>query len=199
MAEAKTPLPTDDSPADMSAERANATIRSKQTSQGCPKALEALTSAGRLHAGQRRNADGAPFLLHLLEVGSLLYHANAPDHVIAAGYLHDVLEKTDADAHELRTRFGLAVANLVLALTEDSRITRYEERKAPLLNQVSAAGREALMVFAADKISKARDLHRERARTAPPSTPGSRQRFTDYQRSLRHLEQLLPDFPSLAR
>jgi (p)ppGpp synthase/HD superfamily hydrolase len=40
--------------------------------------------------------------------------------VIAAG--HDVLEKTDADAEDLRARFGLPIATLVLAVSEDQTI-----------------------------------------------------------------------------
>jgi (p)ppGpp synthase/HD superfamily hydrolase len=54
------------------------------TSQSFPKTVAALAYATELHAGQRRHADGAPFILHPLEVFSLLYHADAPDHVIAA-------------------------------------------------------------------------------------------------------------------
>ena len=58
----------------------------------------------------------------MLEVVWLLYHAGAPDHVIAAGVLHDTVEKTAANAAELRTRFGFALAMLVLAVSEDQRI-----------------------------------------------------------------------------
>jgi (p)ppGpp synthase/HD superfamily hydrolase len=190
MAEAKAALIADVRPDDTSAEQASARIRSDQH---FPKALQALEYAGRLHAAQRRSSDGAPFVLHLLEVGSLLYHADAPDHVVAAGFLHDVLEKTDADARQLRRRFGYTIADLVLALTEDARLPSYEERKAALLDQITAAGREALMVFTADNISKARDLYRERAWAAQQRTPTREQRLVDYQRSLRHLKQLLPE------
>ena len=49
-----------------------------------------------MHAGQRRQLDGAPFIEHPLEVAAILHDAGAPDHVIAAGILHDTLEKTDA-------------------------------------------------------------------------------------------------------
>jgi (p)ppGpp synthase/HD superfamily hydrolase len=56
-----------------------------------------------VHRGQRRQVDGAPFIEHSLEVALLLYRAGAPDHVIAAGVLHDVLETTRRDRARPRT------------------------------------------------------------------------------------------------
>ena len=78
--------------------------------------------------------------------------------MIAAGLLHDAIEKTDASAEDLKTRFGIPVATLVLAVSEDQRIIDYAERKAALCEQVARAGPDALNVFAADKISKVHEL-----------------------------------------
>jgi (p)ppGpp synthase/HD superfamily hydrolase len=100
-----------------------------------PKTQAALDYARELHAGQSREADGAPFIVHPREVASLLYDAGAPDHLIAAGALHDVIEKTLARAPDLRQRFGGRVAMLVLALTENEHITPYAARKAALRSQ----------------------------------------------------------------
>lgn len=50
---------------------------------GLPKTQQAVAFARRAHDGQRRRVDGAPFILHPLEVASLLYYAGAPDHLIA--------------------------------------------------------------------------------------------------------------------
>jgi HD domain len=166
-----------------------------------PKTLAAFAYAERLHAGQRRPADGAPFLVHPLEVACLLYHAGAPDHVIAAGVLHDTIERTDATAADLRTRFGLPTATLVLAVTEDERLIGYAQRKAALREQVTRAGQGALMVFAADKISKVRELSLETAQTRPQAAgvPRSRdRRLAHYRRCLRLLEEHLPDSPLVA-
>lgn len=85
----------------------------------------ALAYAERLYTGQTRKVDGAPFILHPIEVATLLYDAGAPDHVIAAGALHDTIEKTDLDAAELRQRFGATITDLVLAVSEDPRIRGY--------------------------------------------------------------------------
>ena len=118
----------------------------------------ALAYAEEQHAGQRRKVDGAPFIEHPVEVASLLYDAGASDDVIAAGVLHDTLEKTRTDLTELRARFGSRTAALVAAVSEDESIGGYATRKAALRRQVEAAGTEAMMVFAADKVSKVREL-----------------------------------------
>jgi (p)ppGpp synthase/HD superfamily hydrolase len=127
---------------------------SRRPHTASPQALAAIAYAQWLHAGQRRQADGAPFILHPLEVACPLYQAGACDDVIAAGVLHDTIEKTDATAADLRTRFGPTIATLVLAVSDDERIIGYSQRKAALRETVASAGREALMVLAADKISR---------------------------------------------
>lgn len=167
---------------------------------GLRQTRAAVAYAERLHAGQER-ADGTPFICHPLEVGALLYDAGAADHVVAAGVLHDVIEKTAADERDLRGRFGARVTRLVLAVTDDGRIVRYATRKAALRKQVAAAGDEALTLFAADKLSKVRELRRETAvdRADLPAPGRVRQlrarRLKHYRRSLALLEEQLPQSP----
>ena len=159
-----------------------------------PETRAALVYAEERHAGQRRKADGAPFIEHPVEVGWLLYRAGAPDHVIAAGLLHDTIEKAGVDAAELRARFGVRTAELVAAVSEDEHISSYARRKAALREQVAAAGPEALLVFAADKVSKVRELSLANSRRAP-----SQRRMTHYRRCLELLERLLGDSPLVSQ
>jgi (p)ppGpp synthase/HD superfamily hydrolase len=162
-----------------------------------PKTVAALEYAERAHVGQRRAADGAAFIVHPREVAWLLDRAGAPDHLVAAGALHDVVEKTGVEADELRARFGPSVARLVAAVTEDEQIDDYAARKAALRDQVAGRGAEALELFAADKISKVRELGLERAR--PNGRPSRRQRLAHYRASLRLLEERIPDSPLVQR
>jgi HD domain len=167
---------------------------------GLPQTERAIEYAERMHAGQQR-ADGTPFILHPLEVAALLYYAGAPDHLIAAGVMHDLIEKTDATAADLRQRFGPRITGLVLAVSDDDRIAGYAKRKAALRQQVSGAGEQALTLFAADKLSKLREVRREAAiDPAGNGTPDrARQlrtrRLRHYQRSLALLEERLADSP----
>jgi (p)ppGpp synthase/HD superfamily hydrolase len=155
--------------------------------------------AREAHAGQRR-ADGTPFIQHPLEVASLLVDVGAPDHLVAAGVLHDVLEKADVSESELRKRFGGRIARLVLAVSDDDRIDGYGKRKAALRRQVAAAGEEALTLFAADKLSKLRELRREAVANLDQGTRARRRelrarRLRHYQRSLALLEERLSNSP----
>lgn len=167
---------------------------------GLPQTRAAVEYAERAHSGQLRT-DGTAFVLHPLEVASLLYYAGAPDHVIAAGALHDVLEKADRSAIELQESFGSRITGLVLAVSDDDQITGYATRKAALRRQVAGAGEEALTLFAADKLSKLRELHREAAtEDGNSATPGPvrqlrARRLRHYQRSLALLEERLPESP----
>lgn len=151
-----------------------------------PTTRRAIRYAEQLHAGQLRQADGAPFILHPIEVAELLYEAGAPDHVIAAGALHDTLEKTDATADDLTARFGREIAALVCAVSEDKAIPNYAQRKAALRDQVAQAGDEAALVFAADKLSKVREL--QYVQDAPVRI----RRLTHYRRCLALLKEKLP-------
>lgn len=164
-----------------------------------PKTRAALDYAERQHAGQRRDADGAPFIEHPLEVALLLYYAGAVDTVVAAGILHDTIEKTSTDEADLRERFGPQVAGLVAAVSEDGAISGYQRRKAALRRQAAAAGTDALMVFAADKVSKVRELSLTPARDRPrPIASGAssvRRRLSNYQQCLTLLEPLLAGWP----
>jgi (p)ppGpp synthase/HD superfamily hydrolase len=163
-----------------------------------PLSRSALAYANSKHQRQHR-ADGSRFILHPLEVAGLLHDSGAPDHLIAAGLLHDVLEKTSATAADLRARFGPRVSSLVVAVSENDRISGYAARKAALRRQVANAGDEAAALFAADKISKLRELRREaigedQTDQTTSSVPRA-DRLRQYQGSLALLEERLPNSP----
>ena len=88
----------------------------------------------------------------------LLHDVGADDEVIAAGVLHDALEKTDATAYDIYARFGRRVGDIVCAVSHDPGIPGYARRKAALRDQAAGASDDALTVFAADKLSKVREL-----------------------------------------
>lgn len=165
--------------------------------EGLAQTQAAIAYAQKMHTGQHR-ADGAPFILHPLEVASLLREAGAPDHLIAAGVMHDLIEKTDVSASELRTRFGRRITRLVLVVSDDDKIASYAKRKSALRQQVADAGDEALTLFAADKLSKLRELRRENAVDsrdggAPVRVRALRaRRLKHYQRCLALLEERIP-------
>ena len=160
--------------------------------QRLPTTCAALDYARAAHIGQVRNDDGDAFVEHPREVAELLYGAGAPDHLIAAGALHDVLEKTAVTAFDLRRRFGTEVASLVLVLTEDKSIKRFSKRKAALRDRVADAGDEALMLLAADKISKTRELRHKPPLLAVQARLDRRRKLANCRRCHALLAERLP-------
>jgi (p)ppGpp synthase/HD superfamily hydrolase len=159
--------------------------------QDLPVTRRAVAFACERHSGQRREADGAPFLLHPLEVASLLERESWSDEVIAAAVLHDVLEDTDAERSELVAHFGPEVGRLVALVTDDPAIEGEEQRKDEVRERVRNAGNDALAVYAADKISKVRELRMLIARGR--SANEAETKHHRYRESLRMLGHELGD------
>lgn len=153
-----------------------------------PLTRAALEFAASRHEGQTRDGDRIPFVTHPVEVACLLHEAGYSDEVVAAGVLHDVLEDTNAQRDDLERRFGAEVARLVAAVSDDPSIDDYSPRKAALRDQVARAGECAAAVFAADKISKARELGDRRGRFSRHE----KARIEHYEASLEMLERTLP-------
>jgi (p)ppGpp synthase/HD superfamily hydrolase len=155
-----------------------------------PLTRDAIDFAQDRHSRQRRAADGAPFLLHPLEVASMLKRSGYPDHVIAAAVLHDVLEDTDAERADLNARFGPDVADLVALVSDDPNVDDEEQRKDDVRERVRRAGGSALVVYAADKVSKVRELRMLIA--AGLDRDASTTKLQRYRKSLAMLEQATP-------
>jgi (p)ppGpp synthase/HD superfamily hydrolase len=155
-----------------------------------PLARAAVEFAEEHHAGQRRESDGAPFVIHPLEVASLLHRSGYPDHVVAAAVLHDVLEDTDAERSELEAEFGRQVSDLVATVSDDPSIPDEDERKEELRSRVRRAGGYAAAVYAADKISKVRELRGLMAGGPPDEEVATK--LERYRKSLEMLEEVMP-------
>jgi (p)ppGpp synthase/HD superfamily hydrolase len=112
----------------------------------------------RCHAGRRRESDGAPFIVHSLEVARLLRDAGCSETVVAAGLLHDVVQDADVSVGELTARFGAAVADLVHAVNDHGCFESYRPRQQVLREQVRSAGGDAALLFAAEEISNVGEL-----------------------------------------
>jgi (p)ppGpp synthase/HD superfamily hydrolase len=163
---------------------------------GLPLTRRALEFAAERHEGQRRQADDAAFILHPLEVAQLLRSGGYPDEIVAAGVLHDSLENTDATPLELERRFGSRVAALVCAVSEPSPDGPYPERKARLRASLADAGDDVAVVYAADKVAKARELRMTLARDwSAAASRETAEKLDHYWASLELLERLLGDDP----
>jgi (p)ppGpp synthase/HD superfamily hydrolase len=122
--------------------------------------ISALSFARRVHLGQYRKQTGEQFVEHPIAVADLLSEAGYDGSLIAAAYLHDVVEKTDVQLDEIRERFGPGVAGLVDCLSEDPAIAGYGERKRSLREGILRSGGDPVIIYAADRVANMRDWRR---------------------------------------
>jgi (p)ppGpp synthase/HD superfamily hydrolase len=148
---------------------------------------DALAFASDRHRSQRRSSDGAQFIAHPAEVAAMLRRCGYRDAVVAAAVLHDVLEDTDAQPSDLEARFGPEVAGMVALVSDDPRIDDEEAQKDEVRERVRTGGPEALAVYAADKISKVRELRMLMAGGVSAEQAETKRRR--YRRSLSMLER----------
>ncbi len=133
-----------------------------------PKIQKAINVAAEKHLRQKRKSTGNPFVVHPFSVGFILSEFTNDEDIIAAGFLHDVLE--DAKGYtflDMKKDFGLRVAEIVKENSEDkypggvkNKKATWETRKKKKLRRLKNASREALMVNAADKIHNLRSIIR---------------------------------------
>jgi GTP diphosphokinase / guanosine-3',5'-bis(diphosphate) 3'-diphosphatase len=80
----------------------------------------AFEFAYQLHKGQKR-ASGEPYIAHPVAVAGLLRSLGGDSAMIAAGFLHDVVEDTDVSVDEIEAAFGAEVRQLVEGVTKLSK------------------------------------------------------------------------------
>lgn len=161
----------------------------------------ALRFARRVHLGQHRKQNDEQFVEHPIAVARLLAERGFDGPIMSAAYLHDVVEKTEVQSDEIRARFGPRVAELVDALSEDPDVEDYCERKRALRAQVLSFDRDAVVIYAADRVANLRDwvaAPREE-RNAIAARLGTRieERFDLWDEDLRDLTAYDEDLPFL--
>lgn len=82
------------------------------------------------HDGQVRRFTGEPYFLHPLAVASKLEEFTDDQEILAAAFLHDVVEDTPMAIYDVRNEFGDRVAELVWLLTDLPMPGNRAERKA---------------------------------------------------------------------
>ncbi len=80
----------------------------------------AFDFAYRLHEGQSR-ASGEAYIAHPIAVAGILRDLGGSSSMIAAGFLHDVVEDTEVSLEEIEQHFGLEVRSLVEGVTKLSK------------------------------------------------------------------------------
>jgi hypothetical protein len=121
-----------------------------------------------LRINHRRKYNNEPYHVHLSAVARLVASVTDDEEVIAAAWLHDTVEDTQATLEDIESIFGLSVAELVEELTDISKPgdgNRATRKRIDRLH-LAQASRRAKTVKLADLIDNCKDITRHDPRFA---------------------------------
>jgi GTP pyrophosphokinase len=142
--------------------RATSSTATESVSDDIVLISRAFEFAYQLHKGQYR-ASGEPYIAHPVAVAGLLRDLGGSGVMIAAGFLHDVVEDTDVTPEEIESRFGVEVRQLVEGVTKLSKFnfSSKTERQAENFRRMflaMAADIRVIVVKLADRLHNMRTL-----------------------------------------
>ena len=120
----------------------------------------ARTFAEIAHGDQKRKYTGEPYVTHPGAVADLVRSVPHTEEMIAAAWLHDVVEDTQVTLERVREEFGDVVADLVADLTDVSKPENGNRRvrKAIDREHTAAASPQAKTIKLADLIDNSRSI-----------------------------------------
>jgi guanosine-3',5'-bis(diphosphate) 3'-pyrophosphohydrolase len=98
---------------------------------------EAISFAALAHAGQLRKYTGEPYIVHPIEVMSIVHRHGGTEEMKIAAVLHDVVEDCSFSLDTIRRFFGNVVEELVDGLTD-----QFTKENYPELNRDERKARE---------------------------------------------------------
>ena len=158
--------------------------------------LDAVMFAADRHRNQRRkDAEASPYINHPIALAHLLATTGGVTDldVLRAAILHDTIEDTQTTEAELRSRFGDAVAAMVMEVTDDETLPK-QRRKELQIEQAPHISNGAALVKLADKTCNLHDVA-----NAPPVgwTLARRQEYFEWAK--RVVDRLPPVNDALLR
>lgn len=120
----------------------------------------AFDFATAAHAGAVRKYTGMPYITHPIAVADIVRAVPHTDEMLAAAYLHDVVEDTDVTLDEIEDKFGREVAELVYWLTDTTtpEVGDRRTRKATYRAHLAGAPNAAKTIKLADLINNTESI-----------------------------------------
>jgi len=128
----------------------------------------AIQFAMEAHKEEFRKGTTIPYIVHPLDVLSILLKNGAGENLAIAGLLHDVTEDTDYTSADIQSRFGDNVAILVEGASEPEELTKgksneekrrsWKLRKSQKIEKIRHASQELKLLTCADKLANIRDI-----------------------------------------
>jgi len=118
------------------------------------KAKEFATSC---HKNQNRKFDGKPYITHPAAVASLVDQYGGTPEMIAAAWLHDVVEDCGVSVRDLIAEFGTDVFGLVWELTNPKDLNKSKKAEY-LLDKMNTMSSDALTIKLCDRLNNVSDF-----------------------------------------
>ncbi len=152
------------------------------------KYIKAWNFASQVHGKQLVPGSEYPYLNHIgnvtMEVMTTIAKSGdiqKPNLLVQCALLHDVIEDTETSFADVKSRFGTNVANGVLALTKNLKLTSKHEQMLDSLERIREQPQEVWMVKLADRITNLQ----------PPPHYWNKEKIQNYRKEARLiLEQL---------
>ena len=129
---------------------------------------KAVLFATKAHEGTTRKGKERPYILHPLEVMTIVAGLTEDEEVISAAVLHDTVEDTDVTPRDIRQSFGERVERLVMAESEDKMKdlppeASWELRKQATIDHLETLDRDEKLICLGDKLANIREMSRDHA------------------------------------
>ena len=129
---------------------------------------KAVRFAAKAHEGTTRKGKERPYILHPVEVMTIVAGLTEDEEVISAAVLHDTVEDTDVTTRDIRQSFGERVERLVMAESEDKMKdlppeASWELRKQATIDHLWTLDRDAKLICLGDKLANIREMSRDYA------------------------------------
>ena len=123
---------------------------------------KAYAFSAKVHAGQKRYS-GEPYMIHPMEVTSILADIKLDKSSIITGLLHDTIEDTLATNDDIESLFGKEVFDLVNGVTKIGQLkisSKFERQAENFRKLILATGKDirVIIVKLADRLHNARTI-----------------------------------------
>lgn len=127
---------------------------------------QAIIFAVHAHTNDKRKSTNIPYIVHPLEVLSIVSTMTTDENILSAAVLHDVVEDTSYTIEDIENKFGKMVATYVADESENKRedlpaSQTWKIRKEESIAHFKTASIGAKMIALGDKLSNLRSMIRD--------------------------------------
>ncbi len=131
------------------------------------KIVKAFRFAFTKHEGSKRKGLSTPYIVHPMEVATILMKNSVSEEIIVAGLLHDLIEDEGVSYDDIMEKFGKVVAELVKNVSEPEELKNtqldpkktWKQRKNNTIEKIKKASFETKCLSCADKLANIRDMY----------------------------------------